>query len=198
MSAYSRHRGFRKAKDLLLVMCFILGLTLVAARLQGEEDVQIVSGPFYVVDGDTLAKDAVRLRLTGIDAPELQQTCEQANGQPWPCGEAARRQLERIVGNDRIECRGAEKDRYGRRLVTCYKGKVDINAQMVAAGMAISTSLLTYQREQLRAENDKAGIWAGSFQRPSYWRDDRQLEREGAEFEGVFQGLKGFLSLKWL
>lgn len=198
MSVYSRHSRYQKAKDLALTMCFILGLALVAARLQGEDEAQIVHGPFYAVDGDTLAKGQLRLRLTGIDAPELQQTCNYADGKPWPCGKAAREELEDLLHQGEIECRGAEKDRYGRRLVTCYNGNMNLNAGMVGTGMAISTSLLSYQREQWRAEGEKAGIWAGSFQKPSRWRDERELERKGSAFLELLESLKGFLSLKWL
>ena len=53
----------------------------------------------HVTDGDSLrvrpadGGDPVTVRLEGIDAPELDQTCEDTNRQSWPCGRAALRAL---------------------------------------------------------------------------------------------------------
>ena len=44
-----------------------------------------VTGPATIIDGDTIVVAGERIRLQGIDAPELQQTCT-AYGQPWACG----------------------------------------------------------------------------------------------------------------
>jgi endonuclease YncB( thermonuclease family) len=44
-----------------------------------------VSGEPTVIDGDTLVVTGERIRLQGIDAPELHQTCT-AYGQEWACG----------------------------------------------------------------------------------------------------------------
>ena len=55
-----------------------------------------VAGPARVIDGDTLAVGAVRIRLFGIDAPEHDQTCGAA-GATWPCGAAAARRLGELA-----------------------------------------------------------------------------------------------------
>jgi len=39
-----------------------------------------------VVDGDTLNNDGQRIRLYGIDAPELLQFCKDENKNKYPCG----------------------------------------------------------------------------------------------------------------
>ena len=58
-----------------------------------------LSGPARVVDGDTLDMGGVRVRLHGIDAPEIAQSCR-AGGQRWSCGREATRALAgRIGGN---------------------------------------------------------------------------------------------------
>jgi endonuclease YncB( thermonuclease family) len=46
-----------------------------------------VAGPATVIDGDTVVITQ-RIRLQGIDAPELHQTCT-AYGQQWACGRTA-------------------------------------------------------------------------------------------------------------
>ena len=43
-----------------------------------------------VVDGDTLRFGAERVRLWGIDAPELSEDCTRADRSEWSCGKAAR------------------------------------------------------------------------------------------------------------
>ncbi|MEH6727511.1 MAG: thermonuclease family protein, partial [Hyphomicrobiales bacterium] len=49
-----------------------------------------------VVDGDSLAIGQKRLRLVGIDAPELQQTCLR-DGKAVQCGLMAKQHLAALV-----------------------------------------------------------------------------------------------------
>ncbi|MCJ8506824.1 thermonuclease family protein [Rhizobium lemnae] len=175
-----------------------MGLIVIASVLQDGGEQRVFRGPFHVIDGDTLAEAGFRLRLAGIDAPELDQTCRTVDDQPWPCGWVARDRLVDLVKDSDVECRGTEVDRYDRPLVICYRLTTNLNVQMVRAGFALSTGLLTYQREQLKAENEKRGIWAGRFQRPSQWRRERKLEHQGVDFSNILDGLKGVLSLQWL
>ncbi|WP_137137059.1 thermonuclease family protein [Rhizobium sp. FKY42] len=198
MSAYRRHRRYRKAQDWILTACFILGLIVIASLLRGGGEQKVFRGPFHVIDGDTLAQAGSRLRLAGIDAPELDQACRTVDDQPWPCGKAARDQLVDLVKDSDIECRGTEVDRYDRALVVCYRQNTNLNVQMVRTGFALSAGWLAYQREQLKAENEKRGIWAGRFQRPSQWRRERKLEDQGKDFSDILGKLKGLLSLRWL
>ena len=55
--------------------------------LLGEKEFQ---GPARVVDGDSLEIAALRVRLYGIDAPELSQHCASGDGRDYPCGRDAR------------------------------------------------------------------------------------------------------------
>jgi len=66
----------------MLRVCSLLVLSLVLSGSVASAD---VSGQARVVDGDTLIVAEQTVRLFGIDAPEMAQTCETPHG-TWPCG----------------------------------------------------------------------------------------------------------------
>ena len=72
----------------------------------------------------------------GIAAPEGGQTCARAGGGTWPCGQAATRELQQLVGRLSVRCDSHGNDKYGRMLGICYAGAIDINAEMVRRGFA--------------------------------------------------------------
>ncbi len=95
-----------------------------------------ISGPARVIDGDTLEVAGQHVRLHGIDAPELAQTCQDRNGE-YPCGRIARATvLDLIAGMDTVTCKMRGKDRYGRWLAVCFAGGFSINRNMVYTSWA--------------------------------------------------------------
>jgi endonuclease YncB( thermonuclease family) len=125
-----------------------------------------------VVDGDTLAAGGERLRLIGIDAPEMGQLCE-SSGAGYHCGEQARAALGRIIGSGALTCRANGVDRYDRRVVRCVNADgQDIGAAMVAAGwaMAYRQYATDYVAQEAEARAHGRGIWAGRFEPPWDWR----------------------------
>ena len=61
-----------------------------------------LTGVPRIVDGDTLAIGSTKVRLQGIDAPETDQVCLNANGVRWTCGIDARDQLVMHVAGREI------------------------------------------------------------------------------------------------
>lgn len=125
-----------------------------------------------VIDGDTLAVGRARLRLQGIDAPEMEQRCER-DGVSYDCGVAARDALARILGDGALQCDSHGEDRYRRRLVRCRNAAgADIGAAMVAQGWALAYR--RYATDYVAAENSarsrRKGLWAGQFEPPWDWR----------------------------
>ena len=57
------------------------------------------AGPARAVDGDTLEVGGEEVRLYGIDAPELHQTCRRGD-EEWSCGAIAARQLARAAAEN--------------------------------------------------------------------------------------------------
>ena len=129
-----------------------------------------------VVDGDTFTLDGATIRLEGIDAPEIEQLCERADGTPYACGVRAAAALKRLLKVEPVACRKTGEDRFGRTLGRCQAGQRDINREMVARGWAYafrrySTELVA---DEDRARRSKAGLWKGDSQPPWEWRASRR------------------------
>ncbi len=122
-----------------------------------------------VVDGDTLRLNGERIRIIGMDAPEMNQTCTDASGRPWACGRVATQQLSALIAGGRVECTAKGRDRYGRTLASCSAGSVsDLGGAMVRAGYAVRYG--DYLLAEVEARLRQRGLWAGDFERPQDWR----------------------------
>ena len=72
-----------------------------------------------VIDGDTLIVKGERVRLHGIDAPEREQVCLNANGAPYSCGQAAAARLRKEISSNKVGCDALYHDVYRRQVATC-------------------------------------------------------------------------------
>jgi endonuclease YncB( thermonuclease family) len=127
------------------------------------------------IDGDTLkAGNGAEYRIFGIDAPELHQTCAEANGKSWLCGRAAKAKLTTLIKGGNVNCEARATDRFGRIVAVCSaEGVPDLGDAMVRDGYAIDLGGAAgnpYAQAQAEAEADRRGIWRGTFERPSDWR----------------------------
>ena len=135
-----------------------------------------LSGPVTVTkisDGDSFRSGKLRIRIFGIDAPELKQQCQDQNGSAWACGLAARQQLENLLdANKLLHCALRGVDRYGRLVMQCFRGTVDIGAAMVRSGHALAYRSFSqlYVADEKHASSARTGVWQGSFQPPWEWR----------------------------
>ena len=129
VKATSSSRIFTFEARLALVA---LGAVVFAAPSFAE----VVVGTATVLDGDTLEVMGKRVRLSGIDAPELDQTCDR-NGSRWGCGQAAKAQLSSMVSGKQVRCRGEERDVYTRLIAVCTVGYLELNKALVEDGWAV-------------------------------------------------------------
>ncbi len=158
---------WRRLFRLVLGLVLLVAAAWVAARLDPLPP--RFSGTAEAADGDSLRLQGDRIRLLGIDAPELDQLCWDANGAEWTCGRDARAELARLVAAGPIDCQPAGTDRYGRTLARCAVGQVDVGGAVVEAGLALATD--GYGAEQSVAKREKRGLWQGRFVDPKTWRD---------------------------
>ena len=126
-----------------------------------------IDGRPYVVDGDSLRFGARDVRLKGIDAPELRQTCD-LDGRAYECGRTARAELSRLIGGRAVTCEAQRRDRFGRVVARCRAGDEDLAAAMVRGGHAVA--FRDYLAEEAEARAAKRGIWASKFDLPRAWR----------------------------
>jgi endonuclease YncB( thermonuclease family) len=148
----------------------ILALLVLSYVAQAD-----VTGPATVVDGDTIVVAGERIRLEGIDAPELRQTCT-AYGQQWTCGRTSAEWLQEHLNGRNVECVGHARDRYGRLLAVCYVGGESINERIVREGWALDYRKYSsgYLQAESAAKHDGAGMWRGEFTPPWEWRAERR------------------------
>lgn len=129
-----------------------------------------LEGRAQASDGDSFRLGAERVRLLGIDAPELSQTCQDEAGADWPCGAAARDYMASLLRQGEVDCRPQEHDQYGRWLSDCTVDGRDLAASMVSEGLALSSG--GYQAQEQAAKRARRGIWRGEFDSPRDWRRD--------------------------
>lgn len=165
-------------------------MVMVAATLMGTMRLPTLGaaleGSARVIDGDTLVIAGRRIRILGIDAPELDQTCHDAAGQTWACGRDARRALAARVARQQVFCRVAGQDRYGRALARCATVGIDLAGWLVRAGWAIpaGNEQRRYRAASQKARANGAGMWRGSFIWPADWRSAGDPQRrKGAVHE---------------
>lgn len=110
-----------------------------------------------VYDGDTITvrtTERIKIRLDGIDAPELKQ----------PYRQESKDALSALVFGKVILVKPKSKDLYGRTIARLEADGVDVNLQMVATGHAwwyrqYAKNDMPLANAQAKAKAEKAGIW---------------------------------------
>ena len=118
---------------MLAPLLVVAGVSGFAAAAHAD-----MAGVASVIDADTIEIHGQRIRLHGIDAPESSQTCLDAGGRTWRCGQRAALALQDLIGRRTVTCDERDVDRYGRIVGRCLVGEVDINEWLVAQGLALA------------------------------------------------------------
>lgn len=90
-----------------------------------------------VTDGDTIRCGAQRIRLLGIDAPELPGHCRRNRhcvaGDPY----AAKQSLVKLIAGHSITIHPVTTDRYGRTVAMVSAGRQDLSCYQLRTRHAI-------------------------------------------------------------
>jgi len=159
------------ARDLLFLL---LALAVSSAAAAQEK----ITGTAAGLDEDSIALQGNRVRLWGIDAPELNQTCLRG-GQAWACGRDAARALDRLVVGRTVTCIVIVRDPLRRMIVgDCTLGGQSLSRWMVANGWAAVNRGQTdvYVKEEDEARAARRNIWSSHFEMPWDYKIRQRLK----------------------
>jgi endonuclease YncB( thermonuclease family) len=132
---------------------------------------QVSSQELRVVDGDTIHLNGEKIRFTGIDTPELKQTCIK-EGFIDQCGVTAKEILIVKIGDNKVECISEGKDRYKRTLAECFVNDESLSSYLVRSGYAFAYRRYSkkFITDEDYAKLNKIGMWSMKFQYPWDYR----------------------------
>ena len=176
---------------------------------------ETISGKVRVIDGDTIVINGFlqkagtpgkkiknqKIRLFGIDAPEMKQICKDNFAKKYECGVKSKEFLKKLIlkklmtpkkfgeeveNNYNVTCISKGKDRYGRILGICGYDYLNansltysLNGYMVKMGHAVAYKKYSKMFEHLEneAKEKSRGIWSGKFERPQNWRKKNKTKK---------------------
>jgi endonuclease YncB( thermonuclease family) len=130
----------RPDKELLVGLILIaIGLGYYAYKHWNASPPPAIIGKAWVIDGDTLNISGTHIRLEGIDAPELDQSCTDSSGKTWSCGKAAADELKAHIRAQDLACASKAFDKYKRVVAVCtLPDGSEVNGWMVQHGWAVA------------------------------------------------------------
>ena len=132
---------------------------------------QVKSQTIKIVDGDTIHLDGEKIRFTGIDTPELNQTCIKEEVIKL-CGVTAKKILIEKIGGNKVECIREGKDQYKRILAECFVNNESLSSYLVRSGYAFAYR--KYSKKFIPDEDyariNKLGMWSMEFDYPWDYR----------------------------
>lgn len=154
-------------KNIFLLCSFIMMTsckTVQDQQIPLEYDKQMVINQYEVSDGDTITGldpqgKTVRIRLTGIDAPENDQ----------PAGQDSLRNLTQCLSGKPLIINWTKTDKYQRLLAKVISENKDCNLEQIKNGFAWhykyfeadqpSIDRKHYAQAEMNARSQKVGLW---------------------------------------
>jgi endonuclease YncB( thermonuclease family) len=148
-----------KKKAIFLISLFLLVFLLTINDIKSQD--------LKVVDGDTIHLNGEKIRFTGIDTPELKQTCIKEGIKDY-CGETAKKILIDKIADNTVECIREGKDQYKRTLAECFVNNDSLSSYLVRSGYAFAYR--KYSKKFIEDENyakaNQIGMWSMKFEYP--------------------------------
>ena len=156
-----------KRKIILVISIFFLIFFLILNQVKSQE--------LRVVDGDTIYLNGEKIRFTGIDTPELKQTCiyERIIN---PCGVTAKEILIDKIANYKVECISEGKDQYKRTLAECFVNNESLSSFLVRSGYAFAFRRYSkkFVADEDYARINLIGMWSMKFDYPWDYRKSKK------------------------
>jgi endonuclease YncB( thermonuclease family) len=124
-----------------------------------------------VIDGDTIHIGSKKYRFSGIDTPEMKQTCKKDN-QIVMCGVIAKNALVKKINKQQVNCKEEEIDRYKRIVAECFVNNESLSKYLVRNGHAVAYRRysMKFVEDEDYAKKNKLGLWSMSFDYPWDYR----------------------------
>ena len=131
----------------------------------------IKSQDIKITDGDTIKIDGEKIRFSGIDTPELKQTCIN-KGIKNSCGIMAKQILIDKIADNNVTCVNKGKDQYKRTLAECFVNDESLSSYLVRSGYAFAYRRYSkkFIADEDYAKFNKLGMWSMEFDYPWDWR----------------------------
>ena len=124
-----------------------------------------------MIDGDTIRVSRRTIRLSGLDAPELDQVAKHEHGYWYQQGQRVKSELIRVIGGKHVEVQVEGTDKYGRVLGTVLYEDKDVGEWLVREGYAIAAYGEQYKHVEAEARRAQRGMWAhAEVHDPRDWR----------------------------
>ena len=152
-----------KKKVILVISVSLLIFFLIFNKVKSQD--------LRVIDGDTIHLNGEKIRFTGIDTPELKQTCIK-EGVFDPCGVIAKEILIEKISNHKVECVSEGKDQYKRTLAECFVNGESLSSHLVRSGYAFAYRRYSkkFVKDEDYAKANQIGMWAMKFDYPWEYR----------------------------
>ena len=127
----------------------------------------IKSQDIKITDGDTIKINGEKIRFSGIDTPELKQTCIE-DGENNSCGLTAKQILIDKIVDNKVICIKEGKDRYKRILAECFVNNESLSSYLVRSGYAFAYRKYSnkFISDEDYARVNKLGMWSMEFDYP--------------------------------
>ena len=152
-----------KRKNIFLISILLIIFTFVINQTKTQD--------IKIIDGDTIKINGEKIRFSGIDTPELKQTCIK-EGVNNSCGLKAKEILIDKISDNNIICTKEGKDQYKRTLAECFINDESLSSYLVRSGYAFAYR--RYSKKFIPDENyaklNKLGMWSMESDYPWDWR----------------------------
>ena len=152
-----------KRKAILVISISILVFFFTYADIKSQD--------IRITDGDTIKVNGEKIRFSGIDTPELKQTCIK-QGVKKPCGLIAKQILIDKIADNNVICVNEGKDQYKRTLAECFVNDESLSSYLVRSGYAFAYRRYSkkFILDEDYAKFNKLGMWSMEFDYPWDWR----------------------------
>lgn len=134
MGCYRLRMSYRGAGALhvLIIVLSVLALPLFAAPAAAGSFTCVKP---YILDGDTFDCSGTRVRLKGIDTPEMRGHCPPGKKCVKGNAVAAKKYLISLTRTT-LTCHRYDVDKYNRIVAECFVGDVNLSCAMLESGHA--------------------------------------------------------------